>query len=87
MRQYESIWQRIKEVPTKEEVAVRVPIEASKTLIQAVKLEKTKQVAIKKKLGILTQGNLQIRVTEDTIKNCDDFCIIYFSLKWDYSKL
>ena len=87
MRQYESIWLQIKTVPTKQEVAVRVHCDASKTLIQAVKLEKTKQVAVKKRLGILTQGHLNIRVTEDTQKKCADFCIIYFSLKWDYSKL
>ena len=87
MRQYESIWKKIKLVDTGAEVAIRVHCDARATLIQAVKLEKTKEVAVKKKLGILTQGRMKIRVTEDTQQRHADFCIIYFALSWDNSKL
>lgn len=88
MRQYESIWVEIKKLPVKKELAVRVHITAKKRIIQAVKLEKTKDVAVKKKLELPRPGTLKIRVTEDTTAKKDvDFVIVYFSLLWDSGKL
>ncbi len=87
MRMYESIWQGIKELPTKEELPVRIHRDAAARLIQAVKLEKTKEVAVKKKLGLLRPGRLIVRRTEDTLHKSPNFSIVYFSLREDYSKL
>lgn len=87
MRQYESIWLGIKALPTRDELPVRVHKDAAKRLIQAVKLEKTKEVAVKKKIGMLRPGRLIVRRTEDTVKQHPDFAVIYFSLREDYSKL
>ena len=87
MRQYERIWLAIKELPIGGELAVRVHVSAKARLIQAVKLEKTKEVAIKRKLGLPRQGPLCIRVGEDTPKNSRDAVIVYFKLSWDGTKL
>jgi len=88
MRQYERIWLELKKIPVKQEVAVRIHATAERRIIQAVKLEKTKDVAVKKKLGLPRPGTLKIRVTEDTTPKKDvDFVIVYFSLLWDGSKL
>lgn len=87
MRQYERIWVELKKLPVKTEIAVRVHSTAERRIIQAVKLEKTKEVAVKKKLVMPRQGTLKIRVTEDTVKKDVDFVIVYFSLLWDGSKL
>lgn len=87
MRQYERIWLAIKKVDTGTEVPIRVHATAKRRLIQAVKLEKTKEVATKKKIGMLRQGPLAIRVTTDSIKNDASFVIIYFKLHWDGTKL
>lgn len=88
MRQYQRIWLAIKKLPAKQELAVRTHRTAEKRLIQAVKLEKTKEVAVKKQVGMLTAGPLVIRVSEDdSSKKHPDFVIVYFSLKWDYSNL
>jgi len=87
MRQYERIWLTLKELPVKEELPVRIHADARKRLIQAVKLEKTKEVAIKKRLDIPRAGLLKIRWTEDTVRKDPQFVIVYFSLLWDGSKL
>ena len=86
MRQYQSIWEAIKKLPVKDELAVRVHATAVKRVKQAVKLEKTKEVATKKKIGMMRPGPLVIRITAD-LKSSSDFKIIYFSLAWDGSKL
>ena len=85
MRQYESIWLAIKAAETESPVLIRVHHTAERRLIQAVKLEKTKEVAVKKQLGLPRQGRLGIssKVGE---KN-PDFRIISFHLRWDSSKL
>lgn len=87
MRQYERIWLELKKLPVKEELPVRVHAEARARLIQAVKLEKTKEVATKKKVGMPRAGLLKIRWTDDSVKKDPQFCIVYFSLLWDGSKL
>ena len=87
MRQYECIWLELKKLPVKEELAVRVHADARRRLVQAVKLEKTKEVAVKKKVGMPRPGLLSIRWTEDTVKKDPQFVIVYFSLLWDGSKL
>jgi hypothetical protein len=88
VRMYESIWQAIKKLEDGKELPVRIHNSAKARLIQAVKLEKTKDVSGKRKVGILTQGPLVIRSTVDTTAAASkDFSVVYFSLKWDWSKL
>lgn len=87
MRQYERIWQAVKTCELGEEVAVRIHASGEKRLIQAVRLEKTKEVAVKKKVGMLRQGPLLVRVTTDTVKQDAAFIIVYFKLQWDGTKL
>lgn len=84
MRQYESIWLEIKKQPVGKEVQVRVHSDAAKRLVQAVKLEKTKEVAVKKKVGMLHQGPLKIRIVAVANGVHTD---IFFSLIWDGTKL
>lgn len=86
MRQYESIWLAIKALPVGEELGVRVHITATKRVIQAVKLEKTKEVSVKKKVGLMRQGPLVIRQAEDT-KGSSEYCTLHFKLAWDGTKL
>lgn len=87
MRQYERIWLEIKELPVKKELPVRIHATATRRLIQAVKLEKTKDVAVKKKLELPRPGRMKIRVAPDTVKKDSSFVIVYFSLEWDGTKL
>ena len=87
MRQYERIWLEIKKLPVGDELAIRTHATAVARVKQAVKHEKTKEVAIKKKVGMMRQGPLVIRTTDDTVKNSEEFKIIYFSLEWDGTKL
>jgi len=85
MRQYESIWLEIKRVDTGKEVPVRIHASARKRLIQAVKLEKTKEVAPKKQVGMFKrQGPLKIRV-EQCARDAA-FVVVFFSLTYDASK-
>lgn len=86
MRQYESIWLAIKALPVGKELAVRVHATAARRVIQAVKLEKTKEVSPRKKIGMMRQGNLVIRQAEDT-KGSSEYATLYFSLAWDGTKL
>lgn len=85
MRQYESIWLAIKEVETGVEVPVRVHSSARKRLIQAVKLEKTKEVAGKRQVGMPCAGRMKISWA--ACEKDAAFVIIKFSLMWDTSKL
>lgn len=86
MRRYESIWLQIKKVPVGVTVEVRTHVSSKRRLIQAVKLEKTKEVATKKKIGMLRPGPLVIRTAEDPRKD-PDFIVVCFSLAWDGSKI
>ena len=86
MRQYESIWIAIKALPVGEELAVRVHATAAKRVIQAVKLEKTKEVSLKKKVGMMRQGPLVIRQEADR-KGSSEHATLCFSLAWDATKL
>lgn len=83
MRQYEKIWIELKKLPVGAELGVRTHHTAAKRLIQAVKLEKTKEVAVKKKIGMMRAGPLKIRTTTDE----SEHVVVYFSLTWDGSKL
>ena len=85
MRQYESIWLAIKAAETESPVLIRVHHTAERRLIQAVKLEKTKEVAVKKQLGLPRQGRLGI--SSKVCEKSPDFRIISFHLRWDSSKL
>ena len=87
MRQYQKIWLEIKKLPVGRELAIRTHCTAKARVIQAVKLEKTREVATKKKVGMMREGPLVIRPTTDTIKHDEEFVIIYFSLAWDATKL
>lgn len=84
-RRYQPIWQKIKEVAVGKQVPVRVHESAVTTLIQAVKKEKSMEVAEKKKLGMRHAGTLQIERIPD--KQKPGFVIVKFSLDWDGNKL
>lgn len=85
MRQYQRIWLAIKQAPTETVVPVRVHSSAERRVIQAVKLEKTKETAVKKTIGMPRAGRMKIAVA--VCPRDPDFVIINFSLMWDTSKL
>ena len=85
MRQYQSIWLAIKNAPTGTVIPVRVHASAKKRLIQAVKLEKTKETAVKKTIGMPRAGRMKVAV--EVCPRDAYFVIISFSLTWDTSKL
>jgi hypothetical protein len=85
-RRYEPIWHAIKAAKVGTEVPVKVHGTAAKTLRQAVLKEKSIETAQRKKLGLPFAGNLEIReVTEGVVPT--GYCIIYFKLSWDGTRL
>lgn len=84
-RKYAPIWKAIKAAKVGEPVAVRVHESAVRTLVQAVKKEKTREVATKKKLGMRFAGNLIILQEEDTKKA--GYFVVKFTLDWDGERL
>lgn len=84
-RMYAPIWEAIKAAPVGEAVAVRVRDATVKTLIQAVKKEKNRDVGVKKKVGMLTAGRMKIAVKPDAAKK--GYTVVSFSLEWDGSRL
>lgn len=84
-RKYEAIWKAIKATKVGAPVAVRVHESAVHTLIQAVKKEKTNEVAQKKQLGMRHAGKLIVTKEADNKKV--GFVIVSFSLEWDGERL
>lgn len=84
MRQYQPIWEAIKKVPVGKEVQVKCHISAKKTLRQAVLKEKSRETALRKKLGERYAGNLEIR--ELPAKQAD-YILIAFKLSWDGTRI
>ena len=80
-RRYQSIWEKIKSVPVGTEVPVKCHATAAKTLKKAVIKEKSEETAAKKKLGMLTVGNLEIREVSEGVKPTG-YVIIYFKKSW-----
>lgn len=80
MRKYQRIWLAIKEAGVGKEIPVRCHETAASTLIQAVRKEKTQDVAIRRKIGMLTEGRMVDRTEKDGSR--DGFVIIYFKLLW-----
>lgn len=89
-RQYQAIWEAIKAKQPGEPVDIRCHPSAVKTIIQAVKKEKNRDVGIKNKLGMLTAGPLSIAHNPEfdpASKKPTGKIIISFKLQWDGSKL
>lgn len=88
LRQYQAIWEAIKQAAPGTPVKVKVHYTAEKRLIQAVRKEKTTEVAVEKKVGMMTAGPL-VNTSESEIIDgkVTGFVIIRFSLAWDASKL
>jgi uncharacterized lipoprotein YbaY len=88
LRQYQSIWNAIKEKQPGQVTEIRCHPSAIKTIIQAVKKEKTGEVAIKKKIAMPAAGPLEIshRLEEIDGKETGK-AVISFKLSWDASKL
>jgi hypothetical protein len=90
LRRYEAIWLAIKSKQPGEVVDVRCHPSAVKTIIQAVKKEKTKDVAVKKKIGMLCAGPMVITNNPEfdpVSKKPTGLIIISFKLQWDGTKL
>lgn len=88
LRQYQIIWNTIKAKQPGEITHVKVHTSAVERLIQAVKKEKSAEVAVKKKIGMLTAGPLKIVHNPEIVnKKVTDYSIVEFSLTWDGSKL
>lgn len=85
MGMYSKLWKLIDAAETGAEIPVRCQAEAARRIIQAVRKEKTKNVALRKKLGMLRQGPLKSRIVVDTTDAQQ--VTIYFSLEWDGRKL
>ena len=79
-RMYEPIWQAIKAEGVGKEICIRTRTEAVRRLIQAVRKEKTIDVAIRDKIGMLVEGPLEHRVEQDPAD--PDFSFIHFKLKY-----
>jgi hypothetical protein len=81
-RMYQEIWEQIKAAPTGKIIQVKCHKDNAGRIIQAVKKEKTAEVAVKKKIGMLRQGSLIITksVQEEAV-------IISFHLNFDGTKL
>lgn len=84
-RMYTPIWEAIKAAPVGTPVEVRIRQESYKTLVQAVKKEKNREVGIKKKVGLLTAGRMVIATKPDAKK--PGYLVVSFSLEWDGSRL
>ena len=87
-RMYSSIWKGIKNLPVGTPLQVRVPPAIAKRVIQAVKKEKTREVAVMRKLGERTPGPLIIKqAAEVKAGKTTNFIILEFSLSFDMTKL
>lgn len=64
-RKYEAIWKAIQVAPFGEWVTVRIHRDAKQRLIQAVRKEKSEQVAPLKMVDLPTEGRLLTKVTPD----------------------
>lgn len=90
LRRYEAIWLSIKSKQPGEPTDVRCHPSAVKTIIQAVKKEKTKDVAVKKKIGMLCAGPMEIIHNPEfdpVTRKATGLVIITFKLTWDGTKL
>lgn len=89
-RQYQRIWESIKEKEPGKVTEVAIHTSAVSRLIQAVKKEKNRDVGIKKQLGLLRPGPLQIsqrkEIDRATGKETGRM-IVSFLLPFDGSKL
>jgi hypothetical protein len=84
-RKYTAIWAAIKAAPVSRGVEVKVHESAVKTLIQAVKKEKTVETAQRKKIGMRFVGNLEI--LQKPAANASGYIIVTFKKSWDGTQL
>lgn len=87
-RQYESIWNAIKSADPTKPIQIRCHPNAVKTIIQAVKKEKTRECGVRGKLGMLRQGKLEIVHNPEVVDGkLTGKAMITFKLQWDGTKL
>lgn len=87
-RKYQPIWEAIKTASIQRPVQVACHPDYARTLIQAVKKEKTIDVAIRKRLALPRQGTLKISKEPETINNrLTGRIVVSFILKWDGTQL
>lgn len=88
-RMYSGIWEGIKNLPVGTPLQVRVPPAIAKRVIQAVKKEKTREVAVMRKLGERTPGPLVVKQVPERGNSgkLTGFIILEFSLSFDMTKL
>lgn len=85
MRKYQPIWIALKAAKVGVVVPVRCHESAVATVIQAVKKEKTGEVADKRRLGMAFAGPMKIEV--EKCKKHVEFVVVNFSLEWDGERL
>jgi hypothetical protein len=83
-RRYEAIWENLKKIPVGQEVQVKCHATFVNTLKQAVMKEKSRETALREKLGMEAAGKMQIR-TEPAQPS--GFVCVFFKLTWDESKI
>lgn len=84
-RQYEPIWNAIKNSKFGTWTEIRIHHSMRQTLIQAVRKEKAMHCATLRKIGEPTAGPLVMEISECP-KN-QDFLIIKFKLAWDETQI
>lgn len=85
MRQYTPIWEKIKKAKRNEVVMVRCHEQSAARVIQAVRKEKSREVALKKKLGMKYPSPLIVVKKVDPDRK--DSCILEFSLSYNWNWL
>jgi len=83
-RKYESIWTAIKAVDVGKEVGVKCHATAVTTLIHAVEKEKSRETAIRKKLGLRYAGKMRERTEE---AQPSGYVIVFFKLEFDGTRI
>lgn len=81
-RQYQPIWEKIKATTPGDEVVIRVHASATKTLVQGVRKEKSKENAIRRQLGMTSDSQLLNQVVPDP--QHAGFELVKFKLSWSY---
>lgn len=79
---YEPLWLKIKNAETDKEVPVRIHHTSVKTLIQAVRKERSMDAGQMRKIGEPAEGPLDVRVDKDT-KLDPEFRTVYFKNRYN----
>ncbi len=88
-RMYSSIWQAIRAADVGTHTLVRVHTSSVERVIQAVRKEKSRETAVKRGIGMLRPGPMDVTHNPEVVdgKVNPDYSIIKFSLQWNGNKL